>query len=156
MLVDDGYAGKTVDLPIGQVIELRLAENPTTGFKWSFVSKGEPACKIIGDSYHAPGGPPGLGLEVKHEGGVAIAGDRLDQLPGIRGVALRDVVVQRGLLRGVHSRGRGESGLPQQEANGAKGKNRLMGGLVEPGSEPTSAGPSAAPEDELPDNPFAE
>ena len=61
MLLDDSFAGKTVDLPVGQVMELRLAENPTTGFSWVFVSKGEPACAVIGNAYKAPGGPPGQG-----------------------------------------------------------------------------------------------
>ena len=63
MLVDDSYAGKTVNLPVGQVMELRLAENPTTGFRWSFVSKGEPVCVVVGDAYQAQGGPPGRGGE---------------------------------------------------------------------------------------------
>ncbi len=37
IVVDQSASGQTLDLPVGQVIELRLAENPTTGFRWTVV-----------------------------------------------------------------------------------------------------------------------
>lgn len=59
MVIDQGFAGRTVDLPVGQVVELRLAENPTTGFRWVFVSQGGPVCAVLGGDFRAPSGPPG-------------------------------------------------------------------------------------------------
>ena len=47
--ISESYDGKTVDLPVGQVIELRLKENPTTGFRWQIRSDGAPACRITED-----------------------------------------------------------------------------------------------------------
>ena len=45
-------------------MELRLAENPTTGYRWNFVANGAPACMVLGDRFdHPPGGPPGQGGE---------------------------------------------------------------------------------------------
>jgi predicted secreted protein len=61
------------------VIELRLAENPTTGFVWSFVTNGGPACAVVADSFAGPAGPPGAGgqhtwrFEGRQPGTCAIA-----------------------------------------------------------------------------------
>jgi len=102
MLIDDSYVGKTVDLPIGQMMELRLTENPTTGFRWNFVSKGEPACVVVGDTYHATGGPPGQGgthewrIEGSRVGECDIALDyrrSFEQVPPARSFTLHIRVV---------------------------------------------------------------
>ncbi len=52
--VDQSYAGQTIDLRVGQVMELRLSENPTTGFRWVFTTTGGPACAVSGDSFQPP------------------------------------------------------------------------------------------------------
>jgi inhibitor of cysteine peptidase len=49
MTIDQSYAGRHLDLSIGEVIELRLTENQTTGFHWTFVSDGSPACSVVAD-----------------------------------------------------------------------------------------------------------
>ena len=59
--IDQAQSGHTVDLPVGQVMELRLAENPTTGYRWAFTDKCEPACVVVGDRFERPAGPPGAG-----------------------------------------------------------------------------------------------
>jgi predicted secreted protein len=62
LLLDDSAAGQAVHLAVGQVIELRLAENPTTGFVWSVVRDGAPACAVISEGFAAPqAAPPGQG-----------------------------------------------------------------------------------------------
>ena len=61
--VDQNSNGQTVDLPVGQVMELRLAENPTTGYRWTFVTNGKPVCVVVADRYERPSGPPGQGGE---------------------------------------------------------------------------------------------
>lgn len=62
--VDQSYAGQTIDLPVGQVMELRLSENPTTGFHWVFTATGSPACALSGDSFQPPTSrAPGAGGE---------------------------------------------------------------------------------------------
>jgi len=62
--VDQSYAGQTIDLQVGQVMELRLSENPTTGFHWVFTAAGGPACALSGDSFQPPtGGALGAGGE---------------------------------------------------------------------------------------------
>ncbi len=61
IIVDQTNSGQTVDLPVGQVMELRLAENPTTGYRWSFTADGTPTCAVLNDRFDRPGGPPGQG-----------------------------------------------------------------------------------------------
>ena len=53
MIVDQAQSGRTLDLPVGQVLELRLAENPTTGYRWAFVTDGAPTCVVLGDRFEA-------------------------------------------------------------------------------------------------------
>jgi inhibitor of cysteine peptidase len=61
----ESFNGQTVDVSVGQTIEVRLQENPTTGFRWRLASDGGPACRIIDDALNAPAGPPGRGGEHK-------------------------------------------------------------------------------------------
>ena len=47
--ISESYDGKMVDLAVGQMVELRLKENPTTGFRWQIGRDGTPACRITDD-----------------------------------------------------------------------------------------------------------
>ena len=40
--INNGFTDQTVQLVVGQVIELRLEENPTIGFRSSFADEGQP------------------------------------------------------------------------------------------------------------------
>jgi len=61
MHVGQSENGQEVTLALGQVLELALSENPTTGFRWDLKSKAGPACELAEDSFAPPGGPPGNG-----------------------------------------------------------------------------------------------
>lgn len=61
MLVDETSNNRTIEVAIGQTIEVRLPENPTTGFRWQLTSDGGPACVVTDDQFIAPSGPPGKG-----------------------------------------------------------------------------------------------
>jgi len=61
--IDESFLDRTVRVPVGQVIELRLKENPTTGFRWRFAAEGGPACAVVADRFEGPQGPPGAGGE---------------------------------------------------------------------------------------------
>lgn len=61
MLVDESSNGQVVEARIGETIEIRLPENPTTGFRWHLTADGSPACSLIHDDFSAPAGPPGRG-----------------------------------------------------------------------------------------------
>ncbi len=61
MLVDETFNGRTIDVTIGQTIEVRLPENPTTGFSWQLTSDGRATCVMTDDEFIAPVGPPGKG-----------------------------------------------------------------------------------------------
>ncbi|MSP00350.1 MAG: peptidase inhibitor I42 [Acetobacteraceae bacterium] len=58
LAIDEAFAGQTVSIPVGQVIELRLKENPTTGFRWLFRQDGAPACRIKEDFLETAGETP--------------------------------------------------------------------------------------------------
>lgn len=61
LYIDESFLHQTIHLPVGQVMELRLNENPTTGFRWNFAADGSPSCTVISDSFNPPEGPPGAG-----------------------------------------------------------------------------------------------
>jgi inhibitor of cysteine peptidase len=63
MMIDASYSGQQVALSVGQTAELRLPENPTTGFRWSVVSDGDPACRLNDNGFHGGDGTPGRGGE---------------------------------------------------------------------------------------------
>ena len=61
LVLDLTASGQTVALAAGQTLELRLAENPTTGYRWSVHASG--GLQALGDA-HVPGGPlPGAAGE---------------------------------------------------------------------------------------------
>ena len=57
--LDERSNGQTVSLQIGQTVEIGLSETPSTGFKWAIISKGEPACTLISDSFEPRVKKPG-------------------------------------------------------------------------------------------------
>ena len=59
--VDRSYDGREVTLKIGEVVELSLAENPTTGFRWDFAVKPEPSCRIVENTFKPATDSPGKG-----------------------------------------------------------------------------------------------
>lgn len=50
---DKSYDGRTINLRVGDGVKLTLDENPTTGYKWEFLSRPEPGCVIVTDAYVA-------------------------------------------------------------------------------------------------------
>jgi inhibitor of cysteine peptidase len=61
MHVDQSYNGHEVTLAVGQVMEVSLSENPTTGFRWDLKTKAEPACELVASTFASSGGHPGNG-----------------------------------------------------------------------------------------------
>ena len=58
---DDRSNGSKIELNIGENFEIILRENPTTGFRWNPISRGEPVCKLLDNSFNSGGGSPGNG-----------------------------------------------------------------------------------------------
>ena len=50
---DKSYDGRTVNLRVGDGVKLSLDENPTTGYRWEFLTRPEPACVIVTDAFVA-------------------------------------------------------------------------------------------------------
>jgi len=46
--------GAAVELRPGQPFTVRLAENPTTGYRWRIEDWDRPVLALAGDEYHAP------------------------------------------------------------------------------------------------------
>lgn len=59
--LDERAHGQEVALTVGETFRIRLAENPTTGFRWTLESSGEPVCAVISQAYEPEVGPPGQG-----------------------------------------------------------------------------------------------
>lgn len=53
---DKTYDGRSIELRVGDGVKLSLAENPTTGYRWEFVTKPEPNCVVVSDAYVADAG----------------------------------------------------------------------------------------------------
>jgi inhibitor of cysteine peptidase len=62
-LYDESFNGQTIDLAIGQTIEIRLRENPTTGFRWQLMGSEPAVCAMTSDTFKQEFGPPGHGGE---------------------------------------------------------------------------------------------
>jgi inhibitor of cysteine peptidase len=50
---DQNYNGRTINLRVGDGVALSLAEGPTTGYRWEFLTKPEPVCVTVSDAYAA-------------------------------------------------------------------------------------------------------
>lgn len=59
--VDKSFDGRELTLGVGDVVALSLAENPTTGFRWDFAVKPEPAFTLVKSTFEPAKGPPGKG-----------------------------------------------------------------------------------------------
>jgi inhibitor of cysteine peptidase len=59
MFIGEEFDGRTVDLPVGQTVEIRLAETPTAGFRWDLTQPGAPTCALLSDSVAPPQGAVG-------------------------------------------------------------------------------------------------
>ena len=57
--LDESSNGESVELRPGQLAELTLPENPTTGFRWQMEAAGEPDCSLVEDLFEPSPGPPG-------------------------------------------------------------------------------------------------
>jgi predicted secreted protein len=53
--------GSEVALAVGEVVELSLPENRTTGFHWELKAKGRLVCELVKDEFEPAIGPPGKG-----------------------------------------------------------------------------------------------
>lgn len=59
--IDKSDDGRELALSVGDSVELTLSENPTTGYRWAFTTKPEPACKVVEDAFEPGGNAPGAG-----------------------------------------------------------------------------------------------
>ena len=57
MTLSEQDNGRTVDLPAGAIVTVRLKENPTTGYRWAVESAG--GLSLIADNTAASGAAPG-------------------------------------------------------------------------------------------------
>jgi inhibitor of cysteine peptidase len=53
--------GTEVELSIGDVVDICLDENPTTGFRWNLKSSGESVCTLVKEYFSHEGASPGSG-----------------------------------------------------------------------------------------------
>jgi inhibitor of cysteine peptidase len=53
--IDESYSGRTVKLVTGDALEISLAENPTTGYRWHYLDaaaeSSPPTCHLVKESY---------------------------------------------------------------------------------------------------------
>lgn len=59
MQIGEEANGRTLDLIVGETLDLILLENRSTGFRWELAPPGSPVATVERDSYEAATGPPG-------------------------------------------------------------------------------------------------
>ncbi len=59
MRLDENADGREVRLRVGEELDVVLAENRTTGYRWEVLDDGAPVCRVVRDSFQAGG--PALG-----------------------------------------------------------------------------------------------
>jgi inhibitor of cysteine peptidase len=62
--IDESANGSTIQVLVGEILEIRLSENRTAGYKWSIRSDGSPVCRPVDD--HFDSGRMGLGNKGSH------------------------------------------------------------------------------------------
>ena len=53
LVFDQHSDGKEIQLQKGESFRITLAETPTSGYQWHFLSDGAPVCTLVGDSFRA-------------------------------------------------------------------------------------------------------
>jgi inhibitor of cysteine peptidase len=48
-----------VQIPVGDVFQISLSENPTAGYRWNLESRGEPVCSLVKEHFSPQGNAPG-------------------------------------------------------------------------------------------------
>src|SRR5258708_14091643 len=61
LYLDENDNEGEIELRVGEECGIRLPENPTTGFRWSLVSNGEPVCVLQSDFFEPSDRTPGRG-----------------------------------------------------------------------------------------------
>lgn len=56
---NEGCNAAEVAIPIGEIFEICLSENPTAGFRWNLESWGEPACVLVSEHFSRGREAPG-------------------------------------------------------------------------------------------------
>lgn len=59
--LDESHDGKEIVVTTGDTLEVCLAENPTTGYRWHVGWEGDPIGEALGDAFTASSGAPGAG-----------------------------------------------------------------------------------------------
>ena|SRR6516164_2944488 len=57
--------GRILDLRPGQELELKLSENPTTGYRWRAVMEGKPVFELVKSSFAAGRKPGEPGVHIR-------------------------------------------------------------------------------------------
>jgi inhibitor of cysteine peptidase len=59
--IDMSVDGRVIEMRRREIVELSLAESPTTGFRWNLRTTGEPILALVEDSFEPGGARPGQG-----------------------------------------------------------------------------------------------
>jgi len=59
--INESHNGQEVGLTVGEVLEITLFENQTTGFQWALKTRPESSCTPIIDESEGMATPPGKG-----------------------------------------------------------------------------------------------
>ncbi len=57
MRVGETGNNSTIDLALGETLEICLPETPTTGYRWQVIAAGSPVCAIASDAFTTPSSP---------------------------------------------------------------------------------------------------
>ena len=61
LVVDQSFDGQVIEMLLGDTLEIRLPENPMTGFRWHLKASGGPVFALVEDSFEPVGVTPGQG-----------------------------------------------------------------------------------------------
>ena len=59
LVIDQTQNGSAVETSVGDSFQLKLAENPTTGYRWQLRTDVAPALRLVQESFEASGSAPG-------------------------------------------------------------------------------------------------
>jgi inhibitor of cysteine peptidase len=61
LVLDEAQNDGTAEVFVGDLFQVQLSENPTTGYRWHLRSTNDAACRVLEDTFETPRGGYGGG-----------------------------------------------------------------------------------------------
>jgi inhibitor of cysteine peptidase len=61
MIITESHNGQSISMPVGEIVEIHLSDNPTTGYRWSPADLGDAVLSLQDSGFHQTNSAVGSG-----------------------------------------------------------------------------------------------